>query len=1479
MTPNFADSDAPVTRVARLADRRRRRGVVLLFVVVLLTLLAVIGSAFLISTRVNAGNLGAEARGQEVDTFGRDAEQGVEEARAAVVRAAQLALFLDLFESERPAPTNGTAERDWPAGQLAWRPTRTQAQTIFQAATPAPAYAPMAEYGNEANTTAFPGGLFVATPADDTTTAAIRFPFYNVDAVGNTDPHLASRVPSFDAVLNGGDYAWDWISAPLAGLPGMAIDNVFVDPLLPVAGHSGNVMVANLDANTAAPFARANVVPTPRIPPFGDYDSPYDGFVPGATAQFYNDRVRTYAGVWSPYTEGLVGNTGGTLDPVNEPEEIFTGADADGDGVADSMLVPFVFDTTYTKGQAGRYVDPLTGYAYLYGIRIVDNNSAVNVNTALSRVGDIDLTAAPFDATTEDYEAWFGGTTPLAGPNRGIWTSNIGLYELFPGSTGTAPNEFGETDSVQFQTFVPTLLGNATAATVNVTASADAQRDSGGTPDVWTATLGETLGLSIARRLDSPVTTTVGGETPAPFLSDTVASSLLYRGGGWLVPDADRNRLERATEDALVTAAGNFVPDDELVFDAYAMFDPNADVANTKDRRALWAQAFKGVEDATVDGRYTYDRATLGVGAGTADYPISPRPSLVARNGVSQAFQPLVLSPATVGGPGDRILANAEVPLGMPPYAWDGTDPIADVRPPVKAGLNTAGFGELWRAFWNVMADTAVDPTTLTDPSTFAVPTGTGVEPFANTNVGPGTMTTEQVLLLRAALAAVNTMDIRDVERITATTPEQPAYGNSDITAAEIDLTAFGDGTNLKARVYGTEAQPFITEVILEWQDDGNGGVELMYAGIELINPYPYALDMSGWKLVAAPGTNPLPFVATLAEFGAGTIFPAATSTGGVLTPHRLVIELGASAALPAPVVVTSGTNVTLASSLTPAPTLGAATDLEGQAMYLVRPTISGSTDPVVTADRNMVPLDMVDVTGLDPEQDGDTADDPDQERWRYARDDADGRSWQYVFHGAYSPAAAAVPDQAATRDFVLLTTSDGQLGEANAPDSTGADLEAGPTTSSSVTATTGFPVGPVLASPVYAPGSTEPTYPYGGFARDGDALSIPIVGSYVLFSDADTDGLADAGDDAEVATMRPVTVDTTLSAADLGEALGRFVAVDAAGTPLYPWAADVIDYVTALYNFGEDTFPNVDLRHAALDLSLDASTTLPIELLASYPSSATALFQGTTTLSGTTFQVPPTDNDGNGLYGLTFPASVAGFTTDVEAMEERLAEAFTPAQGLINLYTSDASILRTVPLDVNATTGLSDGVTPDDDTEGLANTLTIKVDGVRQPYVSSNVPARGLSDFADDLATGGGNAGGRHFAGDITGVLPTATDTTADASFYDSNIAGGYEEAITDLARVSNLLTTRSDSYTVYIVIQAWENFGNRLPDDSGSAEARLVRQQRVAFLVDRSGVYPLGHNIGTELPGNSVDPAAPAYDTIADALEAMEITPIEAN
>ncbi len=74
-------------------------------------------------------------------------------------------------------------------------------------------------------------------------------------------------------------------------------------------------------------------------------------------------------------------------------------------------------------------------------------------------------------------------------------------------------------------------------------------------------------------------------------------------------------------------------------------------------------------------------------------------------------------------------------------------------------------------------------------------------------------------------------------------------------------------------------------------------------------------------------------------------------------------------------------------------------------------------------------------------------------------------------------------------------------------------------------------------------------------------------------------------------------------------------------------------------------------------------------------------------------------------------------------------------------------------------------------------------------------------------------------------GMLIPAPGTTATYG-----IRTDFNERYLFLNRISNIVTTRSDSFTVYVLVQGWRNVGTAVPD--------LVAERRMCFLVDRAGI-----------------------------------------
>jgi len=114
------------------------------------------------------------------------------------------------------------------------------------------------------------------------------------------------------------------------------------------------------------------------------------------------------------------------------------------------------------------------------------------------------------------------------------------------------------------------------------------------------------------------------------------------------------------------------------------------------------------------------------------------------------------------------------------------------------------------------------------------------------------------------------------------------------------------------------------------------------------------------------------------------------------------------------------------------------------------------------------------------------------------------------------------------------------------------------------------------------------------------------------------------------------------------------------------------------------------------------------------------------------------------------------------------------------------------------------------------------------------NVPAVRLEND-QLLATEPGSAQGDF---SIQGLPHPAVPPTNGVRF-------DFDERFLLLNNISNLITTRSDTFTCYVLLQGWRNVGTGNPT--------LVVQRRIAFLVDRNGVTPSNNQVSSfKIPSN---------------------------
>jgi hypothetical protein len=379
----------------------------LLLVIVLLLLLSILGTAFISTShtdRINSQqtllNVQSEAN---FDGFNKI-----------------LAGFLADDLNDPLANFRGTVNTVYPnySGQWSVTATYSNLQIVNDPAAPGNYYEYIfatPSFGNPlTNTTYWTAFPFPGTPRSEYRGAYDSNTAYNIgDVVSTGTPPQYSYYPAPPLppptgsapgngwlpstnipVISSGVQPWLAERTPLVATP-TAVLSATNQPYWPNISHSGTI--GSTTSVLGLPFESpdgstmvSSTVNTPLYPGFATLN--------GVTVPTLSDAV---APVWPPTITMPV-----ILPTAPNPHTVIA-ADADGDGIADSLLFRI----------PGANYDGLTWYA---AVRIIDNNSAVNVNTAWSRDQDYDFANAAL-------------------PNWGFFPSNTGLLEMLD-AAGTNPD-------------------------------------------------------------------------------------------------------------------------------------------------------------------------------------------------------------------------------------------------------------------------------------------------------------------------------------------------------------------------------------------------------------------------------------------------------------------------------------------------------------------------------------------------------------------------------------------------------------------------------------------------------------------------------------------------------------------------------------------------------------------------------------------------------------------------------------------------------------------------------------------------------------------------------------------------------------------------------------------------------------------------------------------------------------------------------
>ena len=1210
--------------------------------------------------------------------------------------------------------------------------------------------------------------------------------------------------------------------------------------------------------------------PIPAVPP---------GQGPGLNAQMAAVWIQTPSGTY-PALQMMSDTI--PARPVGPP--ILAG-DADGDGIADSGLVKLPIGT-------------INGVTYYYAVRIIDNGAAVNASVAWT---PNQYTGAPaFQGMPGDF---FPVNIDLQGMLKNyqeLYSSPNGLNSYRYGSSfppGGAPPINPVDDNGNARTDFRYMPFNG--AGVNYYFD-----------QVW---------MQLGRRLQNPGLLQRGSNARFQSLGITDSMALAYKFclfNAGLVPSTIEQRLPASggwnqvrsqpfpANDPFSWFNFDFLYGPDFIANAAINVNQNRAVNNMPLRPVLVARnpvsnfspmkfRERGVWSSLIansgDPKVFYQFGdTVRDQAGTHRWVCITQRVTV---------QPTLPFAATVGPPQGNISSDDLNPT-FPGWVY-----MPWASAPTKTNVNTASFGELWLAYWNTMCEQVPDPADTTVPAypLKAMPVialnsqdFTGAQPdwrmFRSPVRLPFSATATrlhpyQALLLRAALAAVNTIDLRD--------------NDDDVTSRTITLPAVASSPAYSVTLYGTEMQPYITEVYAENKPGMTGGG---YVAIELYNPYPKPIVLKNWKFARLDRTTtPMALTAIgTTELDTQVIPPKGylVAVSDTTPPNNWPAPGSVATTPPATIVMISALadqasgvfNKELVllrprrSCLQATPALIPPNGTLSKGAHPLAPT---QPDPMNNYDEgtsgapnlyNFDPVDSYDFTGLASPP----ADMNNPHEWHYIRpnDATANKAWHFTYPGRYYPlkgTSETDPRQEGTMANTLgltitpamgaptlatlgapdATTATGGLNMPNTQQDVALQLNnydfAGPNNPSHTQANTGLPEPPV--------------YPLGGFMRNGDMLQVPFIGSYKI---------SPLGQPTQILEMNSVTMDAAMATAEgateiatgslsvmtrnlvagqpVIENVGRFCPVDGLDTGVGPASPnDFAPYVlataanpTALnvswrYHFATRLFDYLTVQSPQLDFTPEVD---PSVYAIKYENlgGATFIAKYPPATANTTLYPQPVANVTNGIRNAQIN-NVGG--TDEES---------APIDGLVNVNTASWRVLAAVPwVPWNYGSGYPPTMTGLT-SRGLAQ-LAIANSIVRyRDYNDGSLPGgqppHGHGPFKNlfelgrvpiyhPLSGAPLNILFRDCLGQSTALTSHFDYTSGNLSPADGtsdNVFNDFESQFLMINRISNLVTTHSDSFTVYVLVQGWR--------DAETANPTLAVQRRAAFIVDRSAITPLNNS-----------------------------------
>ena len=605
----------------------------------------------------------------------------------------------------------------------------------------------------------------------------------------------------------------------------------------------------------------------------GQFATPYyqpgaRPFLLGQQADVYHYTQRSSAapGAMAPLYPGAMTLPGGAVVPawVDNPANVarsILAADADGDGIADAGLVKLPMGA-------------INGVTYYAAVRIVDNAAAVNAsvatwqNTTGPLPGDFFPTNISLQGMLTQTNATVGG--PIADSLNSLMAYRAGFPQQPPSST---PVDISTSRRTDFTFLTDAAFGP-------------------GMDGLW---------MQLGRQLDNPGLVIPGSLSAYQALPPGDTASLAHQ---FIVPLPGlsctlQNELPVTTLYSPSGHLGAYAPTQaDLWFSDHFWYSPTGQYPNAAPSPVPNRALLVARNPVTNFAPNKYRAAT-----GASEFDFGDQVTLNGRAYVFIGWQGASSAVYLGTYPNGNFYPGAKAGLLWVPEPW------ADA--PTKVSVNTGTFGQLLTAFWSVMADrnVAVNPSsvaggTISPPGSPPPPpiTGTDFRPFANPARDPTEgmqgpvsalqaptvtrpvnritsgrpvpryfeLTPVEVIKLRAALAAVNTMTLRGSGAATGpsgafnfSSASQRIFLNATLYNS-IAVPPYPEAATIEADVFGVSPQPYIVAVYAENDNvtklpSGAGPNPQGYVGIELYNPYPFAIDLTNWNVGVLAGRTYTP--------------------------------------------------------------------------------------------------------------------------------------------------------------------------------------------------------------------------------------------------------------------------------------------------------------------------------------------------------------------------------------------------------------------------------------------------------------------------------------------------------------------------------------------------------------------------------------------------------------------------------------------